>query len=187
MFARNLILMLWLLWAAYWIAAARSVKPVRQREALGWRVVFLAQALLTAVLLGPHRWRGWLSIQLIGGGWARYWTAVGVIIAGLALSIWARRTLGGNWSGSVTVKEGHELVDSGPYRRIRHPIYSGILLMIAGTALASGRTQALLAFPIALTSLWLKSRVEERWMQMEFGERYKQYRTRSWALIPLVL
>jgi len=160
---------------------------VRRREPLAWRLAFLAQALLTAVLLGPHRWSGWLAIELIHGGWARYRIAVAVILMGLALSIWARRALGANWSGFVTVKEGHELVQSGPYRWIRHPIYTGVLLMMLGTGLASGQVHGLLAFPIALTALFLKSRVEERWMASEFGERYAAYRKKSWALIPFVL
>jgi protein-S-isoprenylcysteine O-methyltransferase Ste14 len=184
--ARNLFLALWVIWALYWIVAARSAKPVRRRERVLWRVVFIAQALLTAVLLGPHRWPGWLGSNLIGGGWVRFWIAVAVTTAGLALSIWARRTLGGNWSGSVTLKENHELVKHGPYRWIRHPIYSGVLLMILGTALASGRAQGLLAFMIALIAIYLKSRVEERWMESEFSVRYSVYRKGSWALFPFV-
>ncbi len=187
MLARYLILALWLIWAFYWVVAARSSKPVRRRESLGGRLAFLAQALVTAVLLGWHRWPAWLGTQVIPGGWTRYRIAVAVILVGLAVCIWARRALGANWSGSVTVKDGHELVQSGPYRWIRHPIYSGVLLMILGTGLASGQVHALLAFALALTALWLKSRVEERWMSAEFAERYAAYRRNSWALIPYVL
>jgi protein-S-isoprenylcysteine O-methyltransferase Ste14 len=187
MFTRNLILALWVIWLLYWLVAALSAKPVRQREPPLPRLLFLAQLLLTAILLAPRRWPGWFDMQLIGGGWTRYWIAVALIFAGLVLSIWARRALGGNWSGSITLKEGHELVHSGPYRWVRHPIYTGLLLMILGTGLAGGRVHGLLAFPIALTALWFKSRVEERWMGAEFGERYAQYRQHSWALIPFVL
>ena len=75
----------------------------------------------------------------------------------------------------------------GPYRRIRHPIYSGILLAILGTALAAGQVHGLIALALALVALWLKSRVEERWMQQEFGAQYAAYRASSWALIPFVL
>lgn len=187
MSARSLILALWLIWGLYWIVAARSVRPVRRREPLAPRLAFLAQLLVTAVLLGWHRWPGWLTTQLIPGGWTRYQIAVALMLVGLVLSIWARRALGGNWSGSITVKDGHELVQSGPYRRIRHPIYTGVLLMILGTGLAAGQVHGLLAFPLALAALWLKSRVEERWMTAEFGERYAAYRRSSWALIPFVL
>jgi protein-S-isoprenylcysteine O-methyltransferase Ste14 len=184
---RNLILVLWLIWAAYWLAAARGAKPVRQRQAPWARAALLAQMVLTAILLAPLHWSGWLWTQLIGGGWTRYWIAVALVVAGLVLCIWARRVLGGNWSGSVTVKEGHELVQTGPYRSIRHPIYTGVLLMILGTGLAAGRVHGLLAFPIALLALWFKLRVEERWMGAEFGERYAAYKGKTWALIPFVL
>lgn len=184
--ARNLILALWLIWALYWIVAARSGKPVRRREPVAGRIAFLAQALVTAVLLGPRDLPGSLGMQVIGGGWLRFWISVMIIVAGLALSIWARRVLGGNWSGSITLKEGHELVTEGPYRWVRHPIYSGVLLMIFGTGFASGRIQGLVAFAIALISLCLKSRVEERWMQSEFSNYYDDYKRDSWALIPLV-
>jgi protein-S-isoprenylcysteine O-methyltransferase Ste14 len=187
MFTRNLILALWVTWLVYWIIAARGSKPVRQREGNATRMAFLIQAIVTAILMAPLRWSGLLACHLVGGGWTRYWIAVALIVMGLALCIWARRTLGGNWSGSVTVKEGHELVQSGPYRRIRHPIYTGILLMILGTGLASGQVHGLLAFPIALSALWLKSRVEERWMVAEFAERYAAYKKKSWALIPFIL
>jgi protein-S-isoprenylcysteine O-methyltransferase Ste14 len=187
LFARNLILALWVIWLLYWVIAARGSKPVRQREGAVTRVAFLAQAVLTMILMAPLQWSGWLWLQVIGGGWTRYWIAVALVVIGLVVCIWARRKLGGNWSGSVTVKEGHELVKSGPYRRIRHPIYTGILLMILGTGLASGRVHGLLAFPIGLSALWLKSRVEERWMGAEFGERYAVYKKESWALIPFVL
>ncbi len=187
MFTRNLILALWVIWVVYWLIAARGSKPVRQRQGALTRTALLAQALVTAVLMAPLHWSGWLRIQLVGGGWTRYWIAVALIAFGLALSIWARRSLGSNWSGAVTVKEGHELVQVGPYRRIRHPIYTGILLMILGTGLASGQVHGLLAFPIALSALWLKSRVEERWMGAEFAARYAAYRKESWALIPFIL
>lgn len=182
--ARNVFLALWGVWALYWIVAARSGKPARQRERLVWRVAFVAQALLTAVLLGPRPLPSWLGRQVVGGGWTRYWIAVAITIAGLALCIWARRTLGGNWSGWVTLKENHELVTGGPYRWVRHPIYTGVLLMMLGTALALGRVQGFLALIIASLALLLKSRVEERWMESLFSERYATYKKGSWALVP---
>ncbi len=137
--------------------------------------------------MAPLPWSGWMWVQLIGGGWVRYWSAVTLIALGLVFAIWARHALGGNWSGSVTVKEGHELVQDGPYRWVRHPIYTGVLVMILGTGLAAGRVHGLLAFPIALAALWLKSRMEERWMAAQFADRYATYRSRTWALIPFVL
>jgi protein-S-isoprenylcysteine O-methyltransferase Ste14 len=178
---------LWLLWALYWLASARSLKPIRQRESLISRLTFVAVMLLAAALLrsGHHRLQ-WLQAQWIGGGWIRYWVAVGLVVAGLSFSVWARRTLGGNWSGTVTLKVDHELVQTGPYRRIRHPIYTGLLLAVFGSGLAAGRLYGMAAFLLVALALWWRLRVEERWMAAEFGQRYEDYRHSSWALIPYV-
>ena len=187
MASSDVIDVLWLIWLMYWIVSARGVKPIVRHESRGARLAFLAQLVLTAVLLRPGEWPGWLGATWVPGGLTRYWIGVAVVGSGLALSIWARRALGRNWSGTVAVKQDHELIQSGPYGRIRHPIYSGILLMILGTGLASGRAHGFLAFPIAVSALWLRSRAEERWMVDVFGDRYAAYRKTSWALIPPVL
>lgn len=184
---RHLISALWLAWFAYWWIASRSTKAVRRHEPIASRAAFVIPMLASAVLLLPLPWPGWLGVRLIGGGWTRYGIAVGLIALGLAFSVWARIVLAGNWSGTVTVKVDHELVRSGPYKRIRHPIYSGILLALFGTALASGRVHGLLAFLIALVALIRKLRIEERYMSQEFGERYAAYRRGSWMLVPYLL
>jgi len=177
----------WLLWALYWLVSARSLKPVRQREALTSRVTFIVVMLLAAALLrGGHHRLPWLQTQWIGGGRVRYWVAVALVVAGLSFSVWARRTLGGNWSGTVSLKVDHELVQTGPYRRIRHPIYTGLLLAVFGSALAAGRLYGVAAFLLVALALCWRLRVEERWMAGEFGQRYEAYGHSSWALIPFV-
>lgn len=183
----SLIGLLWLGWGLYWLVAARSAKAARRRESLLSRFAFVTTMALIVVLLAARHWPGFLGAQLIGGGWTRYWLSVVLVVAGLAFSIWARVALGRNWSGTVTIKVDHELVQEGPYRRIRHPIYSGILLALLGSALASGRGHGLLAFAIACVAFVLKARVEEAWMTREFGERYAEYRRRTWALLPYVI
>jgi protein-S-isoprenylcysteine O-methyltransferase Ste14 len=182
-----LISAFWLLWALYWLVSARSLKPIRQRESLTSRLTFFVVMLLAAALLlaGHHRVH-WLQAQWIGGGWTRYWVAVALVVAGLSFSVWARRTLGGNWSGTVSVKVDHELVQTGPYRRIRHPIYTGLLLAVFGSGLAAGRLYGMAAFLLVALALWWRLRIEERWMAAEFGQRYEGYRRSSWALIPFV-
>jgi protein-S-isoprenylcysteine O-methyltransferase Ste14 len=182
-----LISALWLLWVLYWLVSARSVKPIRQREPLPSRIIFVVVMLLAGVLLrtGRHRLH-WLQAQWIGGGWTRYWVAVALVVAGLSFSVWARRTLGRNWSATVSVKVDHELVQTGAYRRIRHPIYTGLLLAVFGSGLAAGRLYGLAAFLLVALALGWRLRVEERWMAAEFGQRYEDYRHSSWALIPFV-
>jgi len=143
--------------------------------------------IIVGVLLADHRGPQWLMLPLIPGGWTRYCYAVLLIVLGLAFSIWARVVLGTNWSGVVTLKVDHQLVDRGPYRLIRHPIYTGVLIALLGSGLAAGQVRGLLAFLIALVAIWLKSRIEERWMLREFGDRYAAYRRTSWALLPYLL
>lgn len=182
-----LIAALWLIWLAYWVIAARNAKRAAAREPLLPRLVFLTTMLLVAVLIAGHRWPQWLLVQVVPGGWIRYWSAVFVVIIGLAFSIWARAVLGANWSGVVAVKVDHELVVGGPYQWVRHPIYTGALTALLGSGLAAGQSRGLVALAIALIALWLKSRAEERWMLREFDERYVAYRQSTWALLPFIL
>jgi protein-S-isoprenylcysteine O-methyltransferase Ste14 len=107
-----------------------------------------------------------------------------VLAAGLAYSIWARHYLGRNWSGIVTVKQDHELVRDGPYRHVRHPIYSGILLGFVGSAIARDEWRGVLAIAIAYLALWRKLRLEERWMIERFGDAYRRFQREVPALVP---
>ena len=109
------------------------------------------------------------------------------MVGGLSFCVWARRVLGRNWSGIVTVKEGHELVREGPYRMVRHPIYTGLVLAFAGMALVDAQWRGVLAVAIGVGAFWRKLRLEERWMTEIFGQRYVEYREHTKALIPGLL
>jgi protein-S-isoprenylcysteine O-methyltransferase Ste14 len=108
-------------------------------------------------------------------------------IIGLAFAFWARVTLGRNWSGVVTLKEGHELVERGPYRFVRHPIYTGILTMFFATALALGHVAGFAATLLMFASFWIKLCDEEQLMLQQFPHRYAVYRRRVKRIIPFVL
>jgi protein-S-isoprenylcysteine O-methyltransferase Ste14 len=112
---------------------------------------------------------------------------LGLTLTGIAFTIWARVTLGRNWSGIVEVKQNHELVRRGPYIIVRHPIYSGALLAMLGTAIAFGEWRGYLGFAIALFTWKAKSLTEERFMGQQFGEAYARYKAEVKALIPGVL
>jgi protein-S-isoprenylcysteine O-methyltransferase Ste14 len=116
-----------------------------------------------------------------------FWVGAAVTAAGLLFAVWARRHIGRNWSGIVTLKKDHELVTSGPYALVRHPIYTGLVLAFAGSAVARAEWRGVLAVVIVLWALWRKLRVEERWMREQFGDAYEAYRRRVSALIPFVL
>jgi protein-S-isoprenylcysteine O-methyltransferase Ste14 len=104
--------------------------------------------------------------------------------AGVAFAIWARTILADNWSADVSIRTGHELISRGPYKSIRHPIYTGMLLALAGSALARGELRGLLAVAIALTAFYFKARKEERWLQQEFGASFDEHARRTGMFLP---
>jgi protein-S-isoprenylcysteine O-methyltransferase Ste14 len=118
------------------------------------------------------------------------WTlAIGAAtcVFGLVVTIWARRTLASNWSSVVEFKQGHELVKSGPYRFVRHPIYTGLLIMFLGTALEIGLLRCWLAVPLVIIGFWIKLRQEEALLLRHFPQEYPAYCKRVKALVPFVL
>jgi protein-S-isoprenylcysteine O-methyltransferase Ste14 len=130
---------LWIGWLIYWQIAAHNVKAARRQESRLSRATHILPLLLaTALLVYPETSGGWVFAQFMPRTIVTYWLGVGLLGAGLGFSILARRYLGRNWSGTVTLKEDHELIRTGPYRWVRHPIYSGILLGFVGSAVALG-------------------------------------------------
>jgi protein-S-isoprenylcysteine O-methyltransferase Ste14 len=182
---RGLIALLWVIWALFWLISARGLKAVQRSESAGSRLVYLLPAIVGGVLLA---WRAiplsFLTERLWPRSASAYWIGVALLAAGIAFAIWARVHLGRNWSGTVTVKEGHELIRSGPYALVRHPIYTGLLTAVIGTAIASGTVRALLAVVIIAISLVLKLRTEERFMREAFPADYERYCAQVPALVP---
>ncbi len=129
----------------------------------------------------------WLYVQLWPQGYWPFWLGAAVTIAGLLFAIWARDHLGRNWSSSVTIKQGHELITTGPYAVVRHPIYTGILTGFLGMAIAISQVRGFLVFVLIFFVLWLKLRMEEEWMRSQFGETYAAYARRTAALVPYLL
>jgi len=180
-----LIAGLWFAWLAYWVVAARTVKADRRRQSRRSRLIQLGPMILGATLLTmPNLPASWLYERFVPQTYFASWIGVILLGLGLGLAVWARRHLGSNWSGIVTQKHGHELIRSGPYRCVRHPIYSGLLLAMLGTAIAVGQWRALIGFPLIAMSLLLRLRTEERFMDETFGSEYASYRAEVPALIP---
>jgi protein-S-isoprenylcysteine O-methyltransferase Ste14 len=183
-----LIPLLWLAWAAYWWIGSRNVKQTQREESLLSRWGHLGPLVVAGGLLAVrHTGIDVLDTRLPGLPIVLA-LPLGALLtaAGLAFATWARRHIGRNWSATVTLKAGHELVTSGPYALVRHPIYTGLLLALSGSALAGDRWSGLLATLIALVSLWRKLRLEERWMRERFGAQYDAYARQVKALVPFI-
>ena len=182
---RFLIPALWLSWLGYWLVAAHDAKATERAEARGARMVHtLPLAFAAWLLFAPALPGGVLAAQVAPYADALFWTGAALVACGLAFAIHARRFLGRNWSGIVTLKRDHELVRSGPYRWVRHPIYTGLLLALGGTAVALDEWRGLVAVPIAAYAFWRKLRVEESWMIERFGDAYRRFQAEVPMLIP---
>ena len=183
---RHIISALWIAWALYWLISAARSKTTVRRESLASRLGYVLPLVIGGVLLvwRDAPWGEWLNVRLWPRSLAAYWIGVALLAAGLGFAVWARVHLGRNWSGSVTVKESHELIRTGPYGLVRHPIYTGLIAAVLGTAIASGTVRAALAVAIIAASFFHKLRIEEGFMRETFPDEYPRYAAAVPRLIP---
>lgn len=175
----------WIAFLLYWRIKAMDTKSSRRREPSAVGIVRALTFLVVVALLSiPRIPLPWLYRQLWPTGLCAFWIGAAVTVAGLLFAIWARRHLGRNWSSEVTIKQGHELITTGPYVLARHPIYTGILGGFLGTAIAVAQVRGVIGFALIFVVLWAKLRTEEQWMRSEFGETYAAYAQRTAALVP---
>jgi protein-S-isoprenylcysteine O-methyltransferase Ste14 len=174
----------WAIFAITWAIAALFVKRTVERR-WGWgRIMILIVGLAYLAARNSQSVRAW---RLFTSTPRSEWLGAAVVLIGLAITLWARLALGRNWSGAVTLKQDHELIESGPYRFVRHPIYTGVLLMALGTAVLTARVSSFVFCALLLIGLWFKLRAEEQLMTEHFPEAYPRYRQRVRALIPFLL
>ena len=178
---------LWAGWGISWFIAAawrdRAVKSPARGSQLTYRLTTALGAVLLfrpAARLFPHEPRLWATSESVA------WVMAAVTAAGLAFTWWARIALGRLWSGAVTRKAGHHVVDTGPYRLTRHPIYSGIMLAALATMLSIGRVSAMAGTALIWIGLYLKARLEEQFLREELGPSYDEYARRVPMLVPRV-
>jgi protein-S-isoprenylcysteine O-methyltransferase Ste14 len=188
--AGRFILFCWVVFFLYIFVAAFNTKRTVERAAVlgGWGLPDgVVRILVLVVIVALWLRRGGVpSIRGSGGSVIAVLASL-LTLAGLLFGIWARTTLGGNWSANVVFKEGHELVLRGPYRYVRHPIYTALLLMLLGWVVLRGTPMAWLLFVIVSAGLWVKLRMEEQMMTRHFPEEYSRYKSRAKALIPFLL
>lgn len=168
--------------AIVWIIGAFFAKRTRERSPTLYLVLF-AVAIWVFLAKGIARVPDielWPYSHQVGT------IADAVVAFGLFFLLWARFTLGSNWSGAVTIKENHELITRGPYAIVRHPIYTGMLVMLLGVAILTGHAVVFGFVAVIGVAMWIKSLTEERMMTKEFPDAYPAYRQRVSALIPYV-
>ena len=179
---------MWLSYLAYWWVMSTKVKVTERRESAPSRLArFVLIACGVALLWLPSVPLPLLGRRFLPLSALCFWSGAAVTAGGLVYSVWARRHLGRNWSQAVAVKEGHELITSGPYALVRHPIYAGLLLAFVGSAVARGEWRGLLAVALVFGALWRKLRLEEKWLHEQFGESYEAYSRKVAALVPYII
>jgi protein-S-isoprenylcysteine O-methyltransferase len=186
--ATNIIGCCWLIFAVVWLLAAISTKRTIYRETALSRLRYMLPMFLAWFLLFRRSHLIYpLNVRIIPPIDAVAWIAAILCVAGLAFCLWARLTIGRNWSGVVTLKENHELIIRGPYALVRHPIYTGLLAMFAATAFISGHVGGIIAIVIVFVSFWIKLSDEEAVMLKQFPDQYPNYQKRVKRIIPFVL
>jgi protein-S-isoprenylcysteine O-methyltransferase Ste14 len=175
----------WAAFGVYWVAAGVTSQKSQTRESPAYRFVRLGILTLVFLLLFWSR----TAIGILGG---RFLPAVSAIsylgftaaLVGLVVALWARIHLGQYWSDKVVLKVDHQLIRSGPYAHMRHPIYSGVLLGVLGTALVLEEWRGLLAFVLLLTNYSIKAKKEERILATRFSDEFREHQRQAGFLLP---
>jgi protein-S-isoprenylcysteine O-methyltransferase Ste14 len=181
----------WGVWLLAWTAAGLWSRRTQARAPTAFQI---GNGLMTALAFGML-FTGTGRILRAGPAWIRLWDLpeaidwllFGVVLAGFLFAWWARFALGSLWSASVTIKEGHSVVQSGPYALVRHPIYTGMLFAAYALAAQGAAPDALAGAALLHLTFWRKARVEEGLLESQLGvEAYQAYRRRTPMLIPFL-
>ena len=177
--------LLYLLLATVWLGSLPFVKRTVQKESISSALQHTVVVGIGFYLLfGSPSTPDWFNQSLFPVTFPIALAGLGLAICGIGLSIWARLTLGENWSSSPSIKQNHALIVTGPYRVVRHPIYAGFLIALLGSALQHGLVRSFLAVLTCAVGFYLKVSVEEEFMVQRFGEAYLRYRRNVSALVP---
>jgi protein-S-isoprenylcysteine O-methyltransferase Ste14 len=174
-----------MVFAAYWAAGALRTRRTVRHESLASRLRFLFLEISGfALLLSGLGDIGVLGHLVVPRTYTVAIAGVALTWIGLALALWARWHLGQYWSGSVTLKEDHKLIRTGPYAHFRHPIYSGIDLAALGGALAIDKWRGVAGVALIVLGYWMKARKEEALLAAQFGEAFKEHCRHTGFLFP---
>jgi len=181
----NICEILWVGFLVVWIIWAVRTKPTQMREGvsscLSYTIINVAAFYLMFSGDVPLQY---LRTHLFSSNPVTEAVGIAITFAGIVFAVWARVYLGGNWSSTVTLKVGHQLVRSGPYRWVRHPIYTGMILGMLGTAIVRAQVRGAIAVVLVYIGFKIKSKIEERVMTETFGTQYDDYRSSTGAILP---
>ena len=180
---------LWLTLGLVWLIGALAVKRTERTQTSSSRMRHLSLEVAAFFLVfGRIQWPGWLAWRFVPEhSMPKRWMGLALTATGIGFAIAARLWIGSNWSGRVTIKEQHQLIQNGPYALVRHPIYSGFLLALLGTAIVHGELRELIGLALAALGWILKLRTEEAFLAQQFGDAYSDYKRRVKALVPFVV
>jgi protein-S-isoprenylcysteine O-methyltransferase Ste14 len=175
----------WIVFATYWLISAFKTKRIAKRESFAARygVMFLEVAGFYLVFMNDDQ-IGVLNRRIAARSHAVGIAGVVVTWAGILLAIWARWHLGQYWSGRITIKEDHKLIRTGPYARLRHPIYSGLDLAVIGSTIAIDQWRCLVGLCIIMVGFWIKAKREEALLAAQFGAYFQEHLRSTGFLLP---
>jgi protein-S-isoprenylcysteine O-methyltransferase Ste14 len=178
---------LWVALGIYWLIAAFFVKRTVKQQSDWQRVFYLFLVTIAFILLFTKDFNfSFLYAHIFPQN--DFWkiTGLGLCIAGLSFCVCARVHLGENWSGTITIKEDHELVQNGPYAITRNPIYTGLLFGFLGCSMSEGLLKGYLGIPLVVAGLLMKIAKEELFMTEAFGEKFLHYKMKVKRLMPFI-
>jgi protein-S-isoprenylcysteine O-methyltransferase Ste14 len=176
----------WLILMLYWLYSGMKTKMTIQKQNPGSRWIHLLMVSAAfALVFSPQLSIGFLSYRLLPASRAILYSGLAINVAGIVFAILARSWLGTNWSAIVTVKQGHELITNGPYALSRHPIYTGMLFGLIGSAMVLGEIRGLIGVILFLLAILKKMQTEEKFMRSTF-EAYEKYSRQTSRLIPFI-
>ena len=181
----SLVAYAWMAMMLYWLVSALNVKRTKFLAPRRVRVIQLAFLIPGCLLLFTPRYRaGPLHLALLPRSATVAFVGVAITFAGVAFAIWARYILGSNWSSQVAIRENHELIQTGPYRWIRHPIYTGIIGGVCGSATVVGELGAFLGVALITVGLAYKGKQEELNLRATFGDSWIAHQQRTGMFLP---
>jgi protein-S-isoprenylcysteine O-methyltransferase Ste14 len=175
----------WIVFLIYWILGAIRTRATRQKESFTSRyIVVLIETVGYVLVFNRSAGIGFLGDRFIPRTLASVGVGVALTWLGIGLAIWARYHLAEYWSARVTIKEDHQLIRTGPYTRLRHPIYTGLILATIGSAVVIGKWRCVFGACLVLAGYCVKARKEEVMLSRQFGDAFRTHQKHAGFLLP---